>query len=258
MIKIITCNVRFYGGDDKKNHWKHRKSILIEILLSNSPHIICCQELWYEQFIDILPSFSDFEACVMVDGNTNRNPLNTIWYNKNKFTKLSAGGYFLSDKPHVTGSKSWGSFYPRYVNWVRLELLGTNRDFRIINTHLDHGSQVARENQARLINEDACAYPNSYPQVLVGDMNSDSCNKVIALFKSNGWKDTYESIHKNDNPGHTLHNFQGEDCISDKGKIDWIFIRGDIKIIDAKIIRDSIKGIFPSDHYFVLSEITVP
>ncbi len=169
--------------------------------------------------------------------------------------KISSGGYWLSEKPHVTGSKSWDSYHPRYANWVILEILDSKQEFRIINTHLDHESQIARVNQAQLINEDAYAYPEEYPQILAGDMNSDSSNKVIEIFKNNGWKDTYEAVHGTDNPGYTLHHFLGSTCNSEMGKIDWIFIRGKLKPINSEIIRDSIRGRFPSDHYFVLTEL---
>lgn len=254
-MKIVSCNIRFHGGNDKANHWKHRKEIFIEIISKHSPQILCFQEMWYEQFLDIQSAFPHFESCVMVDETTSRNPLNTISYDINIFNKISSGGYWLSENPHITGSISWNSSKARYVNWVRLEIINSKKDFRVINTHLDHKYQKVRENQVKLINEDACAYPEEYPQILTGDMNSDSLNKAIMILKSAGWKDTYEAVHGIIDPGFTLHHFYGPKFKSNIGKIDWIFVKGKAKPVSAEIIRDSIREKFPSDHFFVSSEI---
>ena len=39
--------------------------------------------------------------------------------------------------------------------------------------------------------------------------------------------------------------------------MDWIFVRGEMKAIDAEVITDSMDGRFPSDHYFVGATISV-
>jgi hypothetical protein len=39
--------------------------------------------------------------------------------------------------------------------------------------------------------------------------------------------------------------------------MDWIFMRGKMKVIDAEIITDSINERFPSDHYFVSATLSV-
>jgi endonuclease/exonuclease/phosphatase family metal-dependent hydrolase len=164
---------------------------------------------------------------------------------------ISGGGYWLSESPHVSGSKSWDSECVRLANWVRLEDLSTGNEFRVVNTHLDHVSQVARQNQARLIVEDAAAYPPGYPQILTGDMNCDFSNPAIEIFKAGGWIDTYGAVHGTEDPGYTYHQYLGPGFVSDIGKMDWILMRGSLKARHAEVIRDSRDGRFPSDHYFV-------
>ncbi len=254
-MKILSCNIRHYSPNDGKNHWNYRKEMCMGIIHSRFPSVISFQEMWREQLLDFQASFPEFEPAVIVDEPVGKNPVNTIFYRRDLFKKISGGGYWLSETPHITGSRSWDSDRIRLVNWLRLEELRTQKEFRIINTHLDHIGQTARENQARLIKEDASVYPMEYPQILTGDMNADSANKAIHILKEGGWRDTYEMIHGTGNPGHTLHRFIGPLYDSDKGKIDWIFIRGNVKVIDAEIIKDSRNGLFPSDHYFVSAEI---
>ncbi len=145
----------------------------------------------------------------------------------------------------------------RLANWVRLADRATGAEFRVVNTHLDHVSQLARENQARLIVEDAAAYPDGYPQLLTGDMNVDWANPAIALFRRGGWADTYAAVHGTENPGHTFHAFQGPAFVSDIGKMDWIFSRGAVTVAAAEVITDSQGGRFPSDHYFVAATVHI-
>lgn len=127
----------------------------------------------------------------------------------------------------------------------------------MINTHLDHVSQIAREHQAGCIVEDANAYPQDYPQMLTGDMNCDTTNKAIDIFKAGDWIDTYGAVHETEDPGHTYHKFLGPEHDSSVGKMDWVLARGAVKVIDAAVIRDSVDGRFPSDHYFVNATMLV-
>jgi len=137
----------------------------------------------------------------------------------------------------------------------------------MVNTHLDHVSQIARENQAKVVVEDTLAYPEGYPQVLTGDMNCDASNPAIEVFTQAGWKDTYQMVHGTMDPGFTYHAFIGDDFEAKIGKIDFIFTRGAARVSDAKIVRDSEeillpgeepptgKRRFPSDHYFITADI---
>jgi endonuclease/exonuclease/phosphatase family metal-dependent hydrolase len=143
----------------------------------------------------------------------------------------------------------------RLANWLRLIDKTSGEEFRVINTHLDHVSQPARENQARIIVEDANAYPNAYVQILTGDMNCVAGNKAIDVFEDGGWLDTYANLHGTNNPGNTYHGFLGPAFEPQIGKIDWIFVKGKARVLDAAIINESRDGRFPSDHYFVSAEV---
>ncbi len=262
-MRILSCNIRCYGGDDGENDWEHRKEICIDVIRAQAPHIVCFQELWIQQWHDIEPAFPDFAFFGMVDTVLGRHPMNGILYHKATFSPVSAGGYWLSKTPHVTGSSSWDSACIRLANWMRLEERASGKEFRLVNTHLDHVSQKARENQARLINEDTVAYPDDYPQILTGDMNCDTTNAAIRAFKDAGWQDTYAAVHQVDDPGHTYHAFMGPAFKSRIGKMDWVFARGALDILDAAVIRDAREGQqagekrFPSDHYFVTADVVL-
>ncbi len=89
-------------------------------------------------------------------------------------------------------------------------------------------------------------------------MNADRVNRAIQKFVEGGWTDTYETIHGAEDPGPTGHRFLGSERAKEKGKIDWIFWRGQVEITAADIINDNENGRYPSDHYFISAEIRLP
>jgi len=250
-MKVLTCNIRCFGAEDGSNGWTQRKGLCVGVIRSQTPDIICFQEMWSQQFADISAGLREYQSYAMVDTPVGRHPQNCIFYRQDAYTLISAGGYWLSERPHVAGTRSWDSACVRLANWIRLVDRTTETEFRVVNTHLDHVSQTARENQAALIAEDSSAYPQDYPQILTGDMNCDSKNAAIDTFKAGGWVDTYGHVHGTEDPGHTFHGFRGSECDSPIGKMDWIFSKGQLQATDAAVIADSVEGRFPSDHYFV-------
>ncbi len=255
-MKVLSCNIRCFGAADGENAWPYRRDFCAETIRSQSPDIICFQEMWAEQLADMSSALPGFESFGMVDEPVGRCPQNCIFYRSDGYSRISAGGFWLSETPHVAGSRSWDSAYVRLANWVRLDDRATGAGVRVVNTHLDHISQVARENQAKLIVEDSLAYPVDYPQILTGDMNCDSTNPSIGVFKGGGWRDTYAAVHGTEDPGPTYHGFLGDRCDSEIGKMDWVFVRGRIKVLGAGVVADCLNGRYPSDHYFVSATLS--
>ena len=256
-MRVLTCNIRTSGANDGENSWPHRKALCVDVIRSQSPDIIFFQEMTQEQFAYVAASLSGYGTYAMADRPTGPHPKNCIFYRAKAFTLISAGGYWLSETPHVAGSKSWESGHIRLANWVRLAENSTGAEFRAVNTHLDNLSQLARERQAGLIVEDSLAYPEEYPQILAGDMNCGCESAAIGVFKAGGWRDTYAAVHGTENAGHTYHSFLGPEHETSTGKIDWIFVRGHARPLAAEVVRDSREGRFPSDHYFVSADVAI-
>ena len=250
-MKVLSCNIRCCGASDGKNNWIHRKALCADVIRTQGADVIGFQEMMAEQFDYLASALPEYDTHAMTDEPDGRHPADCIFYRRDQYKRIAAGGYWLSETPHVAGSKSWDSACVRLANWIRFEDRAGAGEFRIVNTHLDHISQLAREQQAALVADDARAYPADYPQVLTGDMNCDSRNKAMAILKAAGWGDTYNAIHKTEDPGLTYHAFLGPEHRSTVGKMDWIFTRGNVTAIGAEIIRTSAGGAYPSDHYFV-------
>lgn len=251
-LKVLTANVRVSEAADGPNGWQFRRELCLETLASQAADIIGFQEMSPAQYADIKAFLSDYDHYAMHDNVTRFRPQNAVFYRRERFELINASGYWLSETPHVPGSSSWESACVRYANWVRLaDRENGKRHLRFINTHLDHVSDVARENQARLLVEDAQAYPHELFQMLTGDMNCDETSLPIKTLTEGGWNDSYAALHGSQLSGFTFHAFAGPDYDSKIGRIDWVMARGNYKVQAAEVIRDSRDKLFPSDHYFV-------
>lgn len=256
-MRVLTCNIRYAAAQDGDNAWPHRRETCVDVIRSREPDVICFQEVSREQFVYLCGRLPEYDAHMQTDTPLGQHPRNPVFWRRDALSLVSSGGYWLSETPHICGSKSWDSHNIRMAVWVKLVSRGSSAECRIIDTHLDHMSQRARVEQARLINEDVAAYPADYPQILCGDMNADGSNPAICSFLEAGWYDTYAAVHETLDPGHTFHQFLGSEFESAVGKMDWVFARGDISANAAEVIQDTRDGRFPSDHYFVGADLFV-
>lgn len=256
-MRLMTCNIRTSTGNDGEDHWERRKAFCASVILEREPDLFGVQEAQADQLGYLRAAATKYDAFGLPDEPGGRNAVNTIFYLRDRFEPVATGGYWMSETPHVAGSSSWDSACVRLANWMRLKDRETEAEFRFVNTHLDHVSQPAVENQARLINEDAAAYDADYPQFLTGDMNATATHPGIRSFLDAGWTDTYEAVHEELDPCDTFHAFRGEQHEGHSGKIDWVFCRGGVTVRGAEILKDSEDGRFPSDHYFVTADCEV-
>ncbi|MBI93162.1 MAG: endonuclease/exonuclease/phosphatase family protein [Candidatus Latescibacterota bacterium] len=258
-LKILTCNIRYYGANDGQNDWTHRRDFCADVIAAQAADVVCMQEMWAQQRADLVARLPEYGHFGMLDEPVDGQPVNTIFYRTDAFTLLDAGGYWLSATPHVSGSSSWDSACVRLANWVMLAPRGGGTRIRVLNTHLDHVSQPAREGQASLLVEDAQAYGDSLVQVLTGDLNCDESNPAIDALCKGGWQDSYEAVHGTSDPGLTYHAFKGPHYSPEVrvGKMDWIFLRGAATATDAQILDEARDGKYPSDHYFVSAVINL-
>jgi endonuclease/exonuclease/phosphatase family metal-dependent hydrolase len=263
--KILTCNVRVDTAEDKKagNGWGDRKELCAEVMRAQKADVICLQECQRAHLKDLKARLPEFASFALSNPGAAAHPVDTILFSHARYGMVSAGGFWLSEKPHVAGSKSWDSAHSRLVNWVHLKERNSEKELRVWNTHLDHLGQVAREKQAGMIMEASAVLPEAFPQLLTGDFNADAANPAVKLVQAAGWTDTYAAAHGPEDPGITYHGFLGpqltEQTPKEKrlGKIDWIWCRGAVKVLGAEVIRESRNGRYPSDHYFVSAVVAI-
>ncbi len=262
-IKILCCNIRCnaQGDIDEGNGWEARRGLCMDVMRAQSTDLICVQECWGLHYNDLLRGLPEFGGFGLSNPAPNHNPYNAIFYRRDRFEVISSGGFWLSETPHVAGSRSWDSECLRFANWMDLKGRGSGVKFRMWNTHYDHIGQIAREKQAQCIVEACQALPDDYPQLFAADCNADASNPAIDVMEAGGWVDTYTEMQGADDPGFTYHGFIGPKYVEVRkdttGKIDFIFRRGPVETLSADIICDSRDGRYPSDHYFLSAEVEI-
>lgn len=266
--KVLTCNIRVaLPEDDAKGFgWNSRREVCVRLIKDQQPDIIGFQEVLKEQAAYLqqqMPGYAlfGFDGPEMDAHPTGYHGIakNPIMWLKRRYELLTGGTYWLSETPLVAGSGSWNTARARHVNWVRLREIKTGKEFRVVNLHLDHKSPEAKVQQAKLMATESSQYQPAFPQILTGDFNAKAASKVFDSVKAAGFSDSYAALHGEADPGVTAHGFEPIDSpkLVGKGKIDFIFCKGNCKPLAAGIIKDKPKGIFPSDHFFVSAEITL-
>jgi endonuclease/exonuclease/phosphatase family metal-dependent hydrolase len=265
--KILSCNIRVPLDADAKagDGWDARREMCADVIAAQHGDIVCLQEATAEQLAFLKEKWPQFDSFALSNPTPEFRPNNAILYERDRYEPLSSGGVWLSETPHVAGSKSWDSEAIRFANWVHLRERATGRELRVWNTHLDHVGHTARAEQARVLVEAISAMDAAgVPQVLIGDMNAHAKHPAIVALTEGGFHDTYGAVHGPEDPGHTFHGFLGTKRYADSDdptpgrKIDWIFTRGGMKTHAAEIIRDGRGGRYPSDHYFISAEVSLP
>ena len=263
--RILSCNIRVALDEDEAKGvgWSARKDICLKVIKDKKPDIISLQEVLKVQADDFKKAFSSYQLFGFDGPEMDPHPTgyfgiakNPILFSKDRYELLTGGTYWLSETPLIAGSKSWDTARARHANWVRLKEKATGKELRIVNLHLDHVSAEAKIQQAKTVVDESAQYQPEFTQILTGDFNARFDSKVVQPVRDGGWKESYETVHGGGEAGFTTHEFEGEkyDKGPSKGRIDFIWYRGKIKPVGAAIIKDSVNGKYPSDHFFMQAD----
>ena len=245
-MKVMTFNLRFENPEDGPNSWHRRKGLVLGMIERYRPEILGTQEGRWNQLCYLRDNLVDYLLLVSserVIDNTCQYP--SLFILKDRLDLIDYGEFWLSKTPHKHRSKDWDSAYPRMFSFALLEDRDTQLRFWASVTHLDHIGKRAREEQIKMIIR--WAEEREGPIVLMGDFNDLPGSSIYQLLMDAGFMDTWvEGGGAEGERSFTHHDFSGNPAT---GRIDWICIRGDVKIRDIEIIRDSIDGRYPSDHF---------
>lgn len=264
--RIVSCNIRVALDEDEAKGlgWSARRDICLQIIDERKADIIALQEVLKVQADDFRKYFSTFQLIGFEGPEMDAHAIgyhgiakNPILFSNERYELLTAGTYWLSETPLVAGSKSWDTARARHVNWVRLKERTTGKELRVINLHLDHVSGEAKIQQAAMVAGECAQYQKDFPQLMAGDFNSRFDSSVFQSVRLGGWQECYETIHGSGEAGFTGHEFQGSRFQNgaSKGRIDYIWYKGNVKPVGADIIKDAINGKYPSDHFFIQADV---
>ncbi|MGP3984961.1 endonuclease/exonuclease/phosphatase family protein [Streptomyces sp. KR80] len=247
-LRTMTFNLR-YASETSPNSWAERRPVMRELLRREKPHVIGTQEGLYQQLRDIEADLGpryDWIGTGREGGS--RSEFMAVFYDVARLVPLEYDHFWLSDTPYVIGSNTWGAAITRMVTWVRFQDRHTGGRCYLLNTHLDHVSQHARERSASLIAERLGSLDPALPRIVTGDFNvAAGRNRVYDILVGDGaLVDTWETAERRSAQYATFHGYRP--LVPDGDRIDWILTSPTVRTPYAAINTFSRNGQFPSDH----------
>lgn len=245
-VRIMSFNVR-YG------EFEERFRIVPQLIGEYMPDSIGLQECTHNWYL-ILNGFLKEYAIVGVgrdsgDTGYNSGEMAAILYRKDKYKLVDSGNFWISETPDEI-SYGWDANHRRICTWAILENKETGEQYAHVNTHLDHESEPARLNGAKMVSEFALTF--DMPTVLTGDFNFKKGTDYYNIITDAGLKDSQDIAQTSDN-GKTFHGYNGG---VDGKPIDFIFVNNKITdVATYKIIRDMYGEKYSSDHYPICADM---
>ncbi len=255
-LTVMTFNLRFANENDPYP-WSIRKEAVREFLKERQPDIFGTQEGIYSQLQDIIGKESAYDWIgTGRDGGSNGEFM-AIFYKKDRFSPIKFDHLWLSETPRLIGSRSWDTACTRMVTWVLFEDNQTHQRFYFVNTHLDHVSQKARVNGAKVICSVIKNFDKKLPVFLTGDFNVYADNtEVHSQFEKIGMTDTWEAPNQIRSESYnTFNDFKLPG--KDGQRIDWIFTNNKVKVLSTEIVPPQEGKTWLSDHSPVISVVNL-
>ena len=182
------------------------------------------------------------------DGGSNGEH-SAIFYRKDRFELIETGTKWMSNTPDVV-SKFKESSLNRVFTYAILLEKKTNREIMVVNTHLEHTSNEARELQVAVLMDFLKNY-TQYPIVLTGDFNANPESGVYRIVTEQ-LADSSKIAQKSERH-YTFHNYGKASTY-----IDYAFVsQQNIVVSHYRVITEKMNGMLPSDHYALIIEYQV-
>lgn len=260
-IGVMTLNVRYDNPRDSINAWPNRAELVGDFLLEQKPDILGMQEVMWHQYIYLDSVLTDYESIgAGRDDGLKGGEMNPVFYRKDKFDLVRSITFWLSETPDFPGSKAWASSLPRIVTWMEVVVKDTEKHIFFFNTHFAHDSDSARIMSSGMLHDKVTEITSGFPFIVTGDLNQLPDSKGYAILTGpeesiSLFRDSYFiSEEKPEGPGFTFNGFSDE---QGQGRIDYVFVRSGMKVLEHKTIVHKEGNVFLSDHWPVFAKIAI-
>jgi endonuclease/exonuclease/phosphatase family metal-dependent hydrolase len=258
-IKVMTLNVRYDNPRDSINAWPERASQVCSFIIKERPDILGMQEVLLNQYKVLDSVLTEYTSIgVGRDDGARAGEMNPVFFRKERFDMVRTITFWLSETPDIPGSKGWGASLPRIVTWMELVDKNNHNHFFYFNTHFAHDSDSARIMSSKILLKEVGKIAEGFPFIITGDFNMLPTSKGYAILTGPDesvplLKDTYVISEKRPlGPSYTFNGFSDK---PGKGRIDYIFVRNGMKVLDHSTVNKKEKGIYLSDHWPVKSTV---
>lgn len=248
-LKFVTFNLRI-TMDDGLNRWENRVSHVITKIKKEQPDLIGFQELTDISLGDLKRELIDyvFVGCGRDEKMSGESVM--IAYRKDTLDLLSLDIFWFSDTPYKPGSKKEIMTLARPCNVAIFKHQLTNQLFRIYNTHFDHMHSMIRvQSSQQLLKDLEIREQNlSLPTFIMGDFNAEPQDEEIKILNDSSFVELQDLTQNLD---YTFHDYGKMEI-----KIDYIYATKQIKASKATAWKDCVDGVYLSDHYPVMVNIS--
>jgi endonuclease/exonuclease/phosphatase family metal-dependent hydrolase len=261
ILKVMTFNIRYDNPEDSLYAWPNRTRIICNFLRNEKPDLLGMQEVLAHQYEFLDSVLTDYSSVGVgrTDG-AKEGEMNPVFFRKDRFELIRTRTFWLSDSTEVAGSKAWSSGLPRIVTWTELSEKTTHEHFYFFNTHFAHDSDSARIMSSELLLNKVDSIASGFPFVITGDLNmliSDKGYEILTgPYESVPLlSDTYAVTEKRPvGPAYTFNGF-AEDKSS--GRVDYVFVRNGMKVLEHRTFIKKERGIYISDHWPVMATVSL-
>ena len=256
-VRVASFNIHYTTPNQDDIVWEERRDAVRQVIGDMQADIIAFQEM--ETFVGghfntensqldwVLEHYPDYS--VGAYGDAAEFPITQpILFRTDSFELRDQGWFFYSETPDEIYSRTFNDSYPAFTTWVDLSHRDTGERLVVVNNHFDYGSGRNRRLSARLVAERIEPWLDAgVPTVVLGDFNAPSFWPPMGFLKKQG----LELLRP---AGSTFHHNRGWHLIP---AIDHILINPALSPVDRlQRFDDAYQGIYPSDHYPVLVELS--
>jgi endonuclease/exonuclease/phosphatase family metal-dependent hydrolase len=260
-ITVMTFNVRCDVASDGPNRWSERKEMVRDLIHRVAADFVGMQEPMDNQMAYLreqLPEYGCLVRSREVDPKAGEACPLLYRAERWRLDPDEHGFFWMSETPATPGSRSWNTAYPRITTWGRFLDKNTGQAIYVFNTHLDHRSEPARQNGAKLLAKRIAERKHDDPVLVTGDFNCRESSVALQWLTGKTpdapvkLVDTFRAIHPDAKDDGTFHGFSGK---TEGGKIDFVLGSSSLKVLAAEILRDKQDGRYPTDHFPVMAEV---
>jgi endonuclease/exonuclease/phosphatase family metal-dependent hydrolase len=249
-VRVVTWNIlrgQEHGAPWERNNWPARKKALAEALHETQPDVLLVQEALPDQlaFLDATLPRHRRIGVGRDDGKAGGEHC-AIYFADGRFRQLDSGTFWLEEPTDLP--RGPGLNVKRICTWVRLRDQVSGRTLRIYNTHqyLTAGAQLPA---ARIILDHIQAGDPSDAILLAGDFNANPAAPSRRLFAEAGLRETAALAVRDAERTYHLSGWRLR-CL------DGILVSPGWRLHQYAVVNVKPGGVFPSDHFGVLADLT--
>jgi len=260
-IKVMTFNIRYDNPRDSINAWPNRASMVSDFIKDEKPDLLGMQEALVHQYEYLDSALQDYGSVgVGRSDGAKAGEMNPVFFRKERFDLVRTKTFWLSETPEVPGSQAWGAGLPRIVTWIEVVNKLNKEHIFYFNTHFAHDSDSARIMSSKLLLTKVDSISSGNKFIITGDFNMLPSSTGYSILTGPAesvpiLRDSYVISEKN--PYGPVYTFNGFSDKPGNGRIDYIFVKDGLKVLEHKTIIKKEHNVFISDHWPVEAVISM-